>query len=209
MNSDKLEYDTFYHIYSHGAGGRNIFREAENYAYFLHLYDAYIEPVADTFAWALMPNHLHLLVKMKTQEQVVAVSSGRVSNPVRGKNNRPLKTGTPSQQFSKLFNAYAQAFNKWHGSRGGLFERPFKRKIIDNMPYLKHVVLYIHNNPVHHGFCTHPLEYPWTSDLSCLSLKPSKLKREAVVGWFNDKADFITRHRETLEFGELEGWLGM
>ena len=76
--------------------------------------------------------------------------------------------------------------------------------ITDVIDYLKHVVLYIHNNSVHHGFCTHPLEYPWTSYLSCLSLKPSKLKREAVVGWFNDKADFIRKHTEKMDFRELK-----
>lgn len=35
---------------------------------------------------------------------------------------------------------------------GSLFEQPFKRKIIENEWYLKQVILYVHNNPVHHRF---------------------------------------------------------
>lgn len=209
MNPEKLQYGKFYHIYSHGVGNRNLFKEPENYEYFLHLYGKYIEPVADTFAWALMPNHLHLLVRFRENNEIFASPTpDRVLNPVRGK-NKPQKIGTPSQQFSKLFNSYAQAFNKWTGNRGTLFERPFKRKPIGNIHYLKRVVLYIHNNPVHHNFCKHPLEYPWTSYLSFISLKPTKLQRDEVVGWFDREANFKAKHGEKMSFLELEGWLGL
>lgn len=131
--------------------------------------------------------------------------SDRVSNSVRVQNT---KIGTPSQQFAKLFNAYAQVFNKWTGTRGPLFERPFKRKKADNIHYLKRLVLYVHQNPIHHGFCEHPLEYPWSSYLSCISIKPTKLKRDEVIGWFDDKANFITTHGEKMDFEDLEEWLG-
>jgi hypothetical protein len=44
----QLDPDNFYHIYSHGVGGRDLFKEADNYEYFLDLYDKYISPIADT-----------------------------------------------------------------------------------------------------------------------------------------------------------------
>ena len=73
--------------------------------------------------------------------------------------------------------------------------------------YLKNVVIYIHNNPVHHGFCEHPMEYPWSSYLSCVSVKPTKLFREAVMGWFDDKANFQYMHNGKLEVEAIEQWL--
>lgn len=54
MNPEKLQYGKFYHIYSHGVGMRNVFSEAENYEFFLHLYDKYVEPIGKTYAWVLM-----------------------------------------------------------------------------------------------------------------------------------------------------------
>lgn len=90
---------------------------------------------------------------------------------------------------------------------GGLFERRFKRKQIANENYLKNVLLYIHNNPVHHGFCSHPLEYPWSSYLSCISVKPTKLKRDSVMGWFDSEANFKQLHNEKIEFEKIERWL--
>ncbi len=60
-----LEAGNFYHIYNHGVGGRNLFREKGNYEHFLRQYRKYIDPVVDTYAWALMPNHFHWLVRVK------------------------------------------------------------------------------------------------------------------------------------------------
>ena len=110
-----LESGNFYHIYNRGINGCDIFKEVTNYEYFLRLYNKHIDPIADTYAWVLMGNHFHLLV--------------RINDP-----NLPgLKP--PHQHFSNLFNAYSKAFNKFNNRHGALFERAFKRKLVDNMDY--------------------------------------------------------------------------
>lgn len=201
---EQLEYGQYYHLYNHAVGGRDLFRDANNYEYFLELYDKYITPVAETFAWVLMKNHFHLLVRIRNEMEIVKIfTPDRVLNPVRGMKN------IPSLQFSKLFNSYAQAYNKYHESRCALFERPFKRKLIDNDEYLQQLVLYIHNNPVHHGFCEHPLEYPWSSYLTCTSEKPTKLERDLVIKWFDDRKNFVAAHEQKIKKEEIEKWLEM
>ena len=62
---------------------------------------------------------------------------------------------------------------------------------------------------VNHGFCDHPLEYPWTSYLSCISVKPTKLQREKVIGCFNEKAEFVTRHNEKPDLAGIEDFLNI
>ena len=152
QQTEPLTYGNYYHIYNRGIDSCNLFRETNNYEYFMSLFDKYISPVADTFAWVLMPNHFHFLVRLKQEVEVeLPATPDRVQNPVRG---------NASLQFSKLFNSYAQAFNKRTGRHGSLFERPFKRKLIDSEEYLRQVILYIHNNPVHHGFCRSPNGIP-------------------------------------------------
>jgi putative transposase len=197
-----LTIGNYYHLYNHSVGKRDLFLTPDNYEYFLTLYDKYMTSVVDTYAWVLMPNHFHLLVKIK--ETAVINIPDRVSNPVRDKVDKIV---TPSQQISKLFNAYSQALNKQIGCHGALFERPFKRKLIDNEMYLKQVLIYIHNNPVHHGFCKHPLEYPWSSYLTCITVKPTKLNRETVISWFNDEADFNNLHENNTEREKIENFL--
>ncbi|HNX55348.1 MAG TPA: hypothetical protein PKO30_07175 [Prolixibacteraceae bacterium] len=72
---------------------------------------------------------------------------------------------------------------------------------------MKQVILYIHNNPVHHGFCDHPVEYPWSSYLTCISIKPTKLHREQVIGWFDNQANFKYMHNQKVQVERIEQWL--
>ena len=141
-------------------------------------------------------NHFHLLVRIKD-----------LPNPAGLENLSGLDVKPPHQYFSNLFNAYTKAVNKRFKRHGALFERPFRRKIVDTESYLKQLVLYIHNNPVHHGFCSHTVEYPWSSYLTSISIKPTQLQREAVLGWFDDVANFKHRHNDTIETEKIEKWL--
>ncbi|MDA3880742.1 MAG: hypothetical protein PF436_10170, partial [Prolixibacteraceae bacterium] len=70
QQNEKLEHGHFYHIYNHGVGGRDLFRNSDNYLHFLLLYDKYIEPIAETYAWVLMKNHFHVLVRIKEEKDV-------------------------------------------------------------------------------------------------------------------------------------------
>ena len=70
-STEQLEYEKYYHIYNCGINGCNLFNEPENYSYFLDLYDKYISLIADTYAWVLMPNHFHLLVKIKSEVDIL------------------------------------------------------------------------------------------------------------------------------------------
>jgi len=192
-NRIPLEPNNFYHIYNRGIDGCPIFYEAANFEHFLALYDKYISSVADTFAWVLMGNHFHLLV--------------RILNPEGFQNLQGIIDKRINQQFSNLFNAYTKAFNKRYHRTGSLFEHTFRRKQIGHQAYLKKIILYIHNNPVHHGFCSHPIEYPWSSYLTCMSIKPTKLKRDVVMGWFDDQANFKYWHNQKIEIERIENWL--
>ncbi|MCK9168230.1 MAG: hypothetical protein M0O94_06675 [Bacteroidales bacterium] len=73
MKHEPLEFGRYYHLYNHGVGNRDLFPIELNCEYFLELYVKYIVPIADTFAWALMKNHFHILLKLKDIEEVYPV----------------------------------------------------------------------------------------------------------------------------------------
>ena len=220
-NPEVLQSGTFYHIFNRGINGENLFHCEAHFQHFLGLYSTYIDPVAETYAWVLMPNHFHLLVRIKADIQY------RCQKP-NGANERDLKefelrkwetvtissdelpetkTPVPFRHFSHLFNAYTKYFNKKTSRHGNLFERPFKRKEIENSNYLKNVVIYINHNPVHHGFCLQPSDYPWSSYLTCISVKHTKLQRDSVIGWFDNEANFVHLHNGKVEVEQIEHWL--
>lgn len=65
-----LKPDTSYHILNHANGFENIFREAENYRFFMDKYQEYIAPVTETYAYALMPNHFHAALRIRRSEVI-------------------------------------------------------------------------------------------------------------------------------------------
>jgi len=76
---EPLNYGKFYHIYNRGVNGCDLFVEPTNYEHFLNLYDKYISPVADTYAWVLMKNHFHLLVRVKEESEIGFLSDAKPS----------------------------------------------------------------------------------------------------------------------------------
>ena len=103
-----LEENGFYHVYNHAVGNEQLFMNNENYLYFLKLLKKYLSTFVDVYAYCLMPNHFHFIIKIKSKEEILFNSS----NPTRvlsKEMNIPL---IMSSQFSHFFNSYAQACNK-------------------------------------------------------------------------------------------------
>ena len=69
-NKEPINFGNYYHIYNRGNNKADIFFENENYYYFLRLYAKYIEPIAQTFAWCLLKNHFHFLIRIKEKEEI-------------------------------------------------------------------------------------------------------------------------------------------
>jgi len=66
-----IEPDTAYHIYNRGNDKQLIFFNNSNYAYFLDKYRAYMTGYWDTYAWVLMENHFHLVIRVKKEEEIL------------------------------------------------------------------------------------------------------------------------------------------
>ena len=197
QKTEPLQFGKYYHIYNRGINSENIFKENRNHEYILNLCNKHIDPIGETFAWCLLKNHFHLLVRIKTVEEILQEQQ---KHEIR-------KIIPPHQSFGNLFNAYTKAINKGYNRHGALFERPFKRKLIDNEAYLRSVIKYIHYNPVNHRFCEYPIEYPWSSYLTCVSEKPTKLKREKVISLFENINGLKNSHKQNEDFDSLEKFL--
>lgn len=186
-----LEPGKFYHIYNRGINGENLFKEERNYDYFLEKYSKYISPVVDTYAYCLLRNHFHILVRIK--------DFGNPKENLKELMEKQKWEQYPniSKQFSHFFNSYAQSINAANNRTGGLFETSFKRKLVHNDFYFSRAILYIHANPQKHGFIKDYRDYPYSSYWSHLSKKNTKLKREEVLEWFGNEEEYVKFHKFT------------
>ncbi|WP_448518873.1 transposase [Rhodoflexus sp.] len=193
-----LEAGKFYHIYNRGINGENIFRTHENYHHFLSLYTTYCEPVAETYAYCLLRNHFHLLVRIADDLPTYAMLYPEL--PETPKSQQIVE---PHRQFGHFFNAYAQSFNKAFDRTGSLFEKRYERKWVDSDSYFTSLVYYIHHNPQKHGFVADFRTYPYSSYQSHLSIQNTRLKRDAVHRWFGGVKDFEEFHFRSEETARL------
>jgi REP element-mobilizing transposase RayT len=109
-----------------GIERRNIFVEKEDYADFLTRLEISVKKnPCRIFAWALMPNHFHLLIRSGKDGLV----------PV----------------MKRVMTGYAVGFNIRHRRVGHLFQNRYKSIICEEEPYLLELVRYIHLNPYRAG----------------------------------------------------------
>jgi putative transposase len=129
-----------YHVITRGINRTAIFKDRTDRCEFLsQLETTLIKFPARCYAWALMGNHLHLLLRMLDQ---------------------PL-----SKIMSKLLAGYAVYFNHRHKRHGYLYQNRFKSILCQEEVYFQELIRYIHLNPVRAGLITSQEEldrYPWT-----------------------------------------------
>ena len=199
----------YYHIYNHANGNEQLIREDKNYKFFLLKVKEYIVPAADIFAYCLMPNHFHLLIRIKDEEiltnliklkaesnAITKFQSMEQQNIVQ---NEKELSDYVSKQFSNLFSSYTQAYNQVYNRRGSLFLKNFKRKNINDDTYFIRLINYIHFNPVDHGFVNRPSEWKYSSYNAIISSGPTLVLREEVLNWFDGLANFLYCHLRPME----------
>lgn len=184
----------YYHIYNHGNSNDNIFISDNNYTYFLKRYAYFINPIADTLAYCLMPNHFHFVIQIKKDEVIKHIYNERKpgDNELRDFNVSDFS----NQQFSNFFNSYSKAFNKMYNRSGKLFRLPFKRKLLDADTYLLRAIHYVHSNPVHHGFVKTMSDWNYSSIHAYESERKSQIKKEGMLQLFGGMKGFITYHKQ-------------
>jgi REP element-mobilizing transposase RayT len=181
----------YYHLYNHANGFENIFKTEDNYRFFLQKYASYLNPIADTYCYCLMPNHFHFLIKIREVDEWHFINNDEVSTKQIIVN--PEKK--ISQQLSNLFNSYAKSYNKAYQRKGSLFIQNIKKKEIISTEYFTNLIHYIHNNPVHHGFVTKIEDWNWSSYATLINNSNSPLKINETLNWFIDKNSFVDFHK--------------
>ena len=201
---EKLQPNCSYHIFNHANGFENIFIEDENYRFFLEKYQQYILPIAETYAYCLLPNHFHLVVRIRRKEVIEEVYRNFKSTNFSTVPNFGKVEVTDnmieyyiSKQFANLFSCYTQSFNKVNKRRGSLFLKNFRREPIENKAYFLNAVIYTHRNPVHHAFCDRYTDWSYTSFCEIKERNSQMIEVEKLLRMFGDRDSFIDLHEQS------------
>ena len=201
---EKLQPNSSYHIFNHANGFENIFIEDENYRFFLDKYNQYILPIAETYAYCLLPNHFHLVVRIRRREVLEEVFRNfKSTNFSKFPNLEKVEVTDNmieyyiSKQFANLFSCYTQSFNKVNKRRGSLFLKNFRREPIENKAYFLNAVIYTHRNPVHHAFCDRYTDWSYTSFCEIKERNSQMIEVEKLLRMFGGRDSFIDLHEQS------------
>ena len=127
-----------YHITMRGVNKNDIFLDDEDYSSFLgYLQSMKIASGLQIYAYCLMKNHIHLLLKEEKEDLAIS--------------------------FRRLGAGFVGWYNRKYKRVGHLFQSRYSSEIIDKDAYFLAVLRYIHQNPVKAGIVEEVTDYRWSS----------------------------------------------
>jgi len=157
---------TLHHVIVRGIEKRRIVDDQKDReAFVLRLGDVVTDTKTSIYAWSLMNNHAHLLVR-----------SG------------PLGL---SQFMRRLLTGYAIEYNRRHVRIGHVFHNRYRSIVCDEDSYFRELVRYIHLNPVRAKLVKDVYElnqFPWSGHAVIMgSIKHDWQDRGYALSWFGKK----------------------
>jgi putative transposase len=128
-----------FHILDRGNNRQIVFREEEDFVYFLKLLKRYKKELKfKLYHFCLMPNHIHFMIE-------------------------PTTAGSLPKIMMRLTLAYSSYFNRKYGGVGHVWQGRYKSSLIDKENYFIWCGLYVELNPVRAGLVEKPEDWRWSS----------------------------------------------
>ncbi|RPH95285.1 MAG: transposase [Calditrichaeota bacterium] len=156
-----------YHIYNRVNDDVQLFYGDSDYCLFLKLWrESRFEECCRLYAYCLMPNHYHLLLKFTHADQFPG-------------------------KMSRLFDRYLKKLNRTIQHSGRFFDNRFKNKIITDDSFLVYLCTYIHRNPLEAGLVQQLEEWPYSNYLEFVGKRRGKLWDEEFFHlYFSNHEDY-------------------
>lgn len=176
---------TLHHVIIRGIEKRRIVEnQADREDFVSRMVLIAINTGTDIYAWALMKNHAHILLRS---------SAAGLSKYMR-----------------RFLTGYAISYNYRHKRHGHLFQNRYKSIICEEDTYFKELIRYIHLNPLRANIVSNLLEldkYPWCGHSVVMGrIKKEWQDRDYVLSWFGEKEGEARKsYRKYIKDGIAEG----
>ena len=176
----RIEYEgALYHLMSRGNDGQDIYLNDDDRKLFLETISEMSERFeVDIFAYVLMSNHYHLLVRTHRTNLKKAM-----------------------QWFG---TTYTRRFNNRNFKKGHLFQGRYKSILIQNDAYLMQLSCYIHRNPLRAGLVNRLADYRWSSYryYAYKANHISWLNTDLILSQFNGKDSYKAYREKVQKYSE-------
>jgi len=159
-----------YHVMLRGINQQVIFEESEDYSKFIETISKY-KAVSGykVFAYCLMSNHIHILLKVEKEELDLIMK--------------------------RIAGSYAYWYNWKYYRKGHLFQDRYKSEPVEDDSYFLTVLRYIHQNPTKSNIEKNIDEYPYSSYNEYINEQSELVDIEFVYSMMS-KDEFINFNNE-------------
>ncbi len=142
-----------YHVYNRAVHNNRLFTANNHHFEFTERLATRITPFAQIFAYALVLNHFHLVLRLLEawELQQYLLSKKKLFKPERGYlDGRVTYNQLIGFYFGNCFKSYAQSFNRKTGRSGTLLDQTVRRIHIRDNLISRTLIMYVHTNEMHH-----------------------------------------------------------
>ena len=161
------------HFYNRVVHNELLFREDKDYIQFLLSFKKSIEEIpSSVYAYCLMPNHFHFLLKQNSTIPLYKI-------------------------FNKTLSSYVQKYNIKYSRKGSIFAHPLQSKLMVDDEQIITLCKYIHLNPVKAGLVNEPEEWKFSNYREWIGVRQGELFDDFILkNNFIDIADYIKSIKE-------------
>ncbi len=180
-----FEKGKYYHLYNRSNNSEPVFRDDQNYLFFLTKFKKHIKPFCTVISYCLMPTHFHFLIRSETD------LSENLSNGIK-----------------VTLRSYTRAINLRYNRHGNLFQQNTKTKLVDDETYLLTLVSYIHQNPLRAKLVENIRDWKYSSYLDLNGKRNGSLPdKNFLKQYFKTSADFERYSQEMVGSIKKEYWM--
>jgi REP element-mobilizing transposase RayT len=211
-NVTNLEPESFYHVFNRTNNKESLFKGDNDYLFFLDKAQRYLCPYFEVYAYCLVGNHFHFLLKTKSPNNILATLRKLSSFEITKAERLILEyTDLTSDmihdmyrmQIIRLLTAYSKNYNRLYGQSGHVFYKPFKKILVKDSEYIKTLIHYIHKNPVKHNLTNNFKYFEWSSYYDYLNNEDKITEVESGLKLFGGLENFNNSHNANSNYDEI------
>jgi putative transposase len=204
----------FYHIVCKSIDGLPLFNESKDYAVFLERFKKFNGGFMDVWAYCLLLNHAHYIIKIKYPAFIKSFIS-QLAPPEKTKamvsfladpTDESLTDAVIERQMNSFLVSYANYVNNKYNRKGGLFQKPFKRIQISSDSHLQQAVVYVHANAQKHGIVNDFKAYGYFSYSLMMDDGYNYTDSKSVIEFFGGIDKYMQVHNEQVAYFYSKGW---